>query len=733
MVDLALILCSAGVASVLFKKLKQPVVLGYILVGLLIGPNLEFFPSVKEVDSIKIWAEIGVVFLLFNLGLEFSFKKLMRLGGSAVITGLFEISMLLLTGYFIGKMMGWSRIDSLFLGGIISISSTTIIFRSFDELGLKPKKFAGIVIGVLIIEDLVAVLLMVLLSTLSASNQVEGSDLIFAILKLVFFLVLWFLAGIFILPSLLRKASQWMNDESVLVISIGLCFTMVLIASSVGFSAALGAFIMGSLLAETSQAERVEHVLKSVKDLFGAIFFVSVGMLINPMILYENIVPVIVLTMAVIVGNTLFVSVGALLSGQPIKQSIQIGTSMSQIGEFSFIIATLGLTLGVISDFLYPVAVGVSVITTFTTPYMMKLAEPLDNLVEKWLPQSVVESINRYSTGTERLTSENHWRNVLKSYIEIVLINVVILIAIILAFKNIIEPVVWLSVSVWGNVVTTAIALLCMAPFLWMLTTRKISKASYTQLWLSKMNRGPIIVLEISRLVIGVILVAVLFTQFFSALMAVGLALIIMLVSGIIFSRKLHSFSIKIEDRFKNNYHIREKSIPSQRMSGLVPWDAHLATFYIDIDSTLVGKSLIDLKLRERFGINIAMIERGTRHIMLPQKEQQLYPFDRISVIGTDEQILNFKNTIENENSKQPLVSDDGQINLIQITLKPGHTIIGKTIRESGLRENLKSMIVGIERNGDRMLNPDSGTQLQVDDILWIAGDRAKIRSFFKR
>lgn len=733
MVDLALILCSAGIASVLFKKLKQPVVLGYILAGLLIGPNLDFFPTVTEVDSIKIWAEIGVVFLLFNLGLEFSFKKLMRLGGSAVITGLFEISMLLLTGYFIGKMMGWSQIDSLFLGGIIAISSTTIIFRSFDELGLKPKKFAGIVIGVLIIEDLVAVLLMVLLSTISVSNHVEGSDLVFAILKLVFFLVLWFLAGIFILPSLLRRASQWINDETILVIAIGLCFTMVLIASSVGFSPALGAFIMGSLLAETSQAERVEHVLKSVKDLFGAVFFVSVGMLINPIVLYENIIPVMVLTLAVIVGNTLFVSVGALLSGQPIKQSIQIGTSMSQIGEFSFIIATLGLTLGVISDFLYPIAVGVSVITTFTTPYMMKVAEPLDRLVEKWLPHNIVESINRYSTVTERLTGENHWRNVFKSYIEIVLVNVVILIAIILAFKNIIEPVLWISGSVWGNVVVTAVALLCMAPFLWMLTTRKISKASYTQLWLSKLNRGPIIVLEISRLVIGVILVAVLFNQFFSALMALGLALIIMLVSGIIFSRKLHSFSIKIENRFMDNYRIRETNMPHQKMTGLVPWDAHLAIFEIDIDSTLVGKPLIDLKLRERFGINIAMIERGNRHIMLPDKEQQLFPFDRISVIGTDEQILHFKNTIEEENSKQPLLSDDGQINLVQITLKPGHPIIGKTIHESGLREQIKSMIIGIERNGDRMLNPDSATKLQVDDILWIAGDRAKIRGFFKR
>ncbi len=733
MTDLALILCSAGVASIVFKKLNQPVVLGYILVGLLVGPHMHFFPTVNDIESIKIWAELGVIFLLFSLGLEFSFKKLLKLGTTAVITGLFEISALLVTGYLLGKLMGWSRIDSLFLGGIIAISSTTIIFRAFDELNLKPKKFAGIVVGVLIIEDVVAVLLMVLLTTVSVSKNVEGIELAFEVFKLLFFLILWFLAGVFILPSLLKKASKWLNDETMLIVSLGLCFGMVLLASIVGFSAALGAFIMGSLLAETVQAERIEHVNKPVKDLFGAIFFVSVGMLINPQLLYEYAIPVVILTLAVILGNTLYVAIGALLSGQPLKQALQASTSMTQIGEFSFIIATLGVTLGVTADFLYPIAVGVSVITSFSTPYMIKFAEPLYQFLEKTLPPKILTNLNRYSTGAQRIQSENHWRNVLQSFVEIVIVNVVIIVAIILAFKQIVQPMEWISDSPWSNVILTIFALVVLSPFLWMLTTRKISKPSYTVLWVNKFNRGPMIVLEILRIVIGVFLVALLLNQFFNIYIAFVSAVFIMFVSGFIFSRKLHAFSVKIEERFKHNYHMREKLQPHSKVTALIPWDAHLALFDIDIDSTLIGKTLLELGIREKFGINIAMIERGNRTIMLPDKNERLFPFDRISVIGTDDQILRFKKEIDFANETQVNQSDEvSEISLSQIVVSNGFAYIGMSLRESGFREKLKALIVGIERKGERILNPDSTEIIQMDDILWIVGDRKKIRSLLK-
>jgi CPA2 family monovalent cation:H+ antiporter-2 len=490
---------------------------------------------------------------------------------------------------------------------------------------------------------------------------------------------------------------------------------------------------MGSLLAETVQAERIEHVNKPVKDLFGAIFFVSVGMLINPNLLYEHAIPVMILTIAVIFGNTIYVAIGAILSGQPLKQSLQASTSMTQIGEFSFIIATLGVTLGVTSNFLYPIAVGVSVITSFFTPYLIKSAEPLYEFLERVLPAKVLTSLNRYSTGAQRIQSENHWKNVLQSFIKIVILNGVIIVAIILAFKNIVEPLDWITTSPWSNVILTAIALIVLSPFLWMLTTRKISKPSYTVLWVNKFNRGPMIVLELLRILIGILLVAILFNQFFNVYVAIISAVCIMFVSGFIFSRKLHAFSVKIEERFIHNYHIREKLQPHSKVSSLIPWDAHLAIFDIDIDSTLIGKTLIELGVREKFGINIAMIERGNRTIMLPDKNERLFPFDRISVIGTDEQILKFKKEIEIANESQPKETTDvSEISLSQIVVGPGFPYLSLSIRESGFREKLKALIVGIERKGERILNPDSNEIIQIDDILWIVGNRKKIRSMLK-
>lgn len=726
--DLALILCAAGTVTLLFKKLKQPVVLGYILAGFFVGPNFHLLATVTETSSIQIWAEIGVVFLLFSLGLEFSFKKLMKVGSTALITGLFEVTAMTLLGYYAGKAFGWSQINCLFLGAIISISSTTIIFRAFDELNLKPKKFAGIVIGILVIEDLVAVLILVLLSTVAVSNTVESDVLIASIFKLFFFLTLWFVGGIFLLPSFFKRAAKLMSDETLLIVAIGLCLGMVLLAVGVGFSAALGAFIMGSLLAETTMAERIEHVFKPVKDLFGAVFFVSVGMLIDPAMLLEHWLPVTILTLCVVFGKTLFVSIGAVLSGQPLKQSVQAGTSMSQIGEFSFIIATLGVSLKVTESYLYPIAVGVSVITTFTTPFMIGLSDPLIKGLEKVLPQRWLENLNRYSTGAQHINAESDWRNVLHSFSLIVVINSVILIAIILVFKNIVEPAIWVGGTA-GSLITAASALICMSPFLWMLTTKKINKPSYTQLWLNKYNRGPIIVLEIVRVVIGIGLVGLLFTQLFSTVTALATALVIMLISGVVFSRKLHAFSVRIEQRFIRNFHLRESSHkPQTKVENLLPWDAHLAYFDIDIDSTLVGIPLQQLALRERFGVNIAMIERGNRMIMIPGKEEKLFPFDRIAVIGTDEQILFFKTTIESANQAQVFDETKGDISLVQLTIQPGFPFLGQTIRESAFREKAKGLIVGIERNGERILNPESTMTFQLEDTLWIAGDRKRLK-----
>src|SRR5688572_4142675 len=408
--DLGLILGAAAIITILFKWLKQPLVLGYLIAGFLVGPNFSFLPTVTEPKSINVWAEIGVIFLLFSLGLEFSFKKLLKVGTAASVTALVEVGFMLVVGYIVGVMLGWSRTDSMFLGGMLCISSTTIIIRAFDELGVKGHKFASLVFGILIVEDLVAILLLVLLSTLAASAQLAGVEMLMAVAKLVFFLVLWFVAGIFFLPTFLRRAKKFMNDEMLLITSLALCILMVWLATIVGFSPALGAFIMGSILAETVYAEKIEHLVKPVKDLFGAVFFVSVGMLFDPNMLVQYLGPVLLISVVTILGQSFSTTTGALIAGQPLKSSVQAGMSLSQIGEFSFIIATLGLTLKVTSDFLYPIVVAVSAITTFTSPYMIKASEPVYEWLNKKLPASWTQFFNRYSSRAQTISNSTDWQ-----------------------------------------------------------------------------------------------------------------------------------------------------------------------------------------------------------------------------------------------------------------------------------------------------------------------------------
>ncbi len=491
--DLGLILILAGLTTLIFKKLRQPLVLGYLLAGLLVGPNINLFPTVTDIGNIRIWADIGVIFLLFTLGLEFSFKKLMHIGGTSAVTAIIEVAIMLAIGFGLGKIIGWSTMDSMFLGGILAVASTTIIIRSFDELNVKGKRFANLVFGVLIIEDLVAILLMVLLSTIAVSQNVEGGDLLLSVVKLVFFLILWFIGGIFFIPTFLRITKKLMNDETMLVVSIGLCLTMVILASMAGFSPALGAFIMGSILAETTQAERIEHLIKPVKDLFGAVFFISVGMLIDPEVLVDYAVPVIVITIVFVVFKVLAVTIGALVAGQPLKTAMYAGMSMGQIGEFSFIIATLGLTLNVTSSFLYPIAVAVSAITTFSTPYMIKLAGPFYNVVEGLLPVRWRKALSHYSSGTGSITAASDWQILLKSYIIYIAIFSVVIVGIIVLFAEYAAP--WLTnhfqSAETGNYLSAAICFFILAPLLWALIVRKLQPQTFANLWANKRFRGP--------------------------------------------------------------------------------------------------------------------------------------------------------------------------------------------------------------------------------------------------
>lgn len=724
--DLGLILVTAAIAVLLFRKLKQPLVLGYLVAGFLASSQFDFFPTVKDMDSVKVWAEIGVIFLLFSLGLEFSFKKLMKVGGTASITAITQIVGMVIIGYFIGQLMDWGKMNSLFLGVILSISSTTIILKTFDELGVKTQKFAGNVIGALIVQDILAILMMVMLSTIAVSQQFSGGELMQSVLKLIFFLTIWFVAGIFFIPTLLKKAKHLLTDEMLLIVSLALCLLMVLFAANVGFSPALGAFIMGSIIAETTQAEHIEHLVKPVKDLFGAVFFVSVGMLINPEMLAKYAVPVGILTFAVILGQSFLSTIGALFSGQPLKQSIQTGMSLSQIGEFSFIIATLGMTLNVTSDFLYPIIVAVSAITTFTTPFMVKFSTPFSIYLEKKLPRRWVKRIERYSANTEAIKSVSTWQIVLRAYLTQVVIHSIIIVAIISLSSKYILPLV--QDSRFGNAIAALITIVLLSPFLWALSLRRVATKQVQELMQVRKFQGPIIVLVFFRIVLSLFYIGFILNTFFSPIIAF-IALVIAVVSYVLFPKKLHAFYNKIEGHFLKNYHGREIAKTNKRQNVLSPWDGHMANFNIALASNIVGKTLEELRIREHFGINIATIKRGDIIINIPLRSERLFPGDEISVIGTDEQVVAFKNYLDQHEIALPEEVLEDEIILQQLELK-NRICIGKTIRESQIREKTHGIIVGIERNGKRILNPESHLILEADDTLWIAGDKKKIASF---
>nr|WP_315166849.1 cation:proton antiporter [uncultured Flavobacterium sp.] len=726
--DLGLILMTAAVAVLLFKKIKQPLVLGYLIAGFLAGNHFDFFPSVKDIKSVEVWAEIGVIFLLFSLGLEFSFKKLMKVGGTASITAVTQIIAMVSIGYLVGQWIGWKPMDSIFLGVILSISSTTIILKTFDELGVKTQKFAGIVIGSLIVQDIVAILMMVLLSTIAVSQQFSGSELLLSVLKLIFFLTIWFVGGIFFIPTLLKKAKNILTDEMLLIISLALCLMMVILAANVGFSPALGAFIMGSIIAETTQAEHIEHLVKPVKDLFGAVFFVSVGMLINPGTLYEYALPVAILTFVVIIGQSVSSTIGALLSGQPLKQSVQTGMSLSQIGEFSFIIATLGMTLNVTSNFLYPIVVAVSAVTTFTTPFMVKFATPFSEYLEKKLPRKWIKKIERYSANAQSIKLVSNWQIVVRAFLTQVIIHSVIIVAVILLSSKFILPLV--QGSQFGNIFAALITLVILSPFLWALSLRRIAVKQVAILREERKYRGPILMMILLRMILTLIYIGFLLNIFFSPVIAF-LVLIAAVVVYFVFPKKLNAQYHKIENHFLQNLNAREIKKAVRSRSDLTPWDGHMTTFEIAPTSNIAGKTLEELSIREQLGINIAFVKRGEITINIPSRNERLFPGDEICVIGTDTQVAAFKKYLDqNEIDVSPLETES-DIVLQQLELI-NEAFIGKSIRDSELREKTHGLIVGLERGGKRILNPESKLILEKNDILWIVGSKKLLANLSK-
>lgn len=736
--DLAVILISAGLVTLLFKWLKQPVVLGYIVAGILAGPAVEEIPTVTDVESIRIWADIGVVFLLFALGLEFSFKKLMKVGGTAVIGAVTVVIGMMTAGYITGLSLGWGHMNSLFLGGMLSMSSTTIIFKAFDDMELRNQRFAGVVFGVLVVEDLFAVLLMVLLSTLAVSKHVEGMELLDSVVKLGVFLLFSFVVGIYLIPSFLKKARSFMNDETLLITSIGLCLGMVMIATKAGFSAALGAFIMGSILAETIEAENIEHLVKPVKNLFGAIFFVSVGMLIDPQLLWEYKLPILILTLVVMLGQICFATFGILLSGQSLKIALRSGFSLAQIGEFAFIIATLGLSLKVTDNFLYPIVVAVSVITTFFTPYMIRLAEPAYKVVSRIIPKPWMRFLERYSSGSNTIRQKSTWNKLLKSLLRIVATYTSVTLVLIFIWIKVIAPLIIRELpGMRGNIISLVLILAIIAPMLRAIMMKKNHSEEYQQLWNdSKYNRGPLVSLIILRVLLCIGLVMLPVTQFLNIASGIMLAVAAAVITIVIFSQKLKKQSILMERHFFSNLAAREKEQErkapiSQRFANhLLERDLHLADFEVKPNSPSMGKTLKDLNFRQKCNVNIVTIIRGGKRINIPGGEERLYPLDKLIVVGADSDLEHFRKYLEERYRQSYLAHPEveaEEVNMEQFTINEGSHLIGRTILESGIRDQAACLVIGIERGTTSIKNPPPTTLLAEGDIVWIVGEYDRV------
>ncbi|MCU7695049.1 cation:proton antiporter [Haoranjiania flava] len=747
--DLALILIAAAAVTIIFKKIRQPLVLGYIIAGFFVGPYFSFFPNIVDASNVSIWANIGVIFLLFSLGLEFSFKKLIKVGGSASITAFVEIIFIVTLGFFAGQWMGWNYMDSLFLGGMLASSSTTIIIKAFDELGVKHKKYARIVFGVLVVEDIVVILLMVLLSTLAVSQQFNGNELMFAIAKLIFFLITIYLTGIYVLPTIFRLSRKVLDDEMMLIISIGLCFGLVVLATKAGLSAELGAFLMGTILGETLYSEKVEHLIKPMKDLFGAVFFISIGMMIDPAAMLAYKWPILIITLLTLVGKFMLTTFGAVLSGQPFRQSVQVGASMAQIGEFAFIVAALGLSLNVTSDFLFPVAVGVSAITTFTTPYMISYSDHIHRFMEKMTPNSMLRAIDKYSDQFQTIQQESGWKKLIKSYFATILLNTVVIVALVLGGHNLLMPFLedYLANSITARIITLCVVILASVPFLWAITIQRIQPKVYKELWKGNyFSRGPMVLVDLLRILIGIIIVQFIIYRFYPSLIVSVLGIPLTLLFLYFLSTKIQSLHNLIVKRFLYNFYERDiyakeklrlekddKEKYKRKIDSL--WSTYVAEFEVGQYAEYIGKRLDELAWRENFGINVAYIKRGEKVVYTPNAHDRIFPFDKIGLLGDEEHIRDFENKkFRMEEVGQNFVTQTGleDFVLMNFLVTRNASFLGKSIKEIELREKTDGLVVGIERDGKRLLNPPSATILLLNDLVWIVGNKKLIHQFMK-
>ena len=738
--DLALILVVAGVVTLVFKRLKQPLVLGYIVAGFLVSPHMPLTTSVADMANIHLWADIGVMFLLFSLGLDFSFKKILKMGASPIIstvTIIFSMSML---GMLVGHLFGWSRMDCIFLGGMLAMSSTTIIYKAFDDLGLRQQQFAGLVMSVLILEDILAIVMMVMLSAIAGGDSPDGGKMLGSVIKIGFFLVLWLVVGIFAVPLFLRSVRRLINAEVLLVVSLGLCCAMAVTSTKVGFSSAFGAFIMGSILAETVEAERIEKLVEPVKNLFGAIFFVSVGMLVDPQIIVDYALPILALVLTILVGQSLLGSLAFMLGGESLKSAMRCGFSMAQIGEFSFIIASLGLSLGVISHFLYPVVVAVSVITTFLTPYMIRLATPAYNALEHRLPSRIIRSLNHFSTSHPVTTEKSLWKRLLTQMAVITFVYSILSTAVITLMFMFVLPLTRRMLPGWelhwyANAITGLLTVVAISPFLRAMVMKKNRSEEWKALWAeSNHNRLPLLFTVLVRVIIAISFIFYICNYLSRFTPAIMITIGGVLVGLMVLSRRTKRNSIFLERLFINN--LRSRDIEAQvhgrkrplYEGKLLDRDIHIADFEVPSDSLWMGRSLKQLALGRKYGVHVSSILRGGRRLNIPDGDSILFPGDHLQVIGSDQQLAQLQHALETEVMGEDMELEKREMRLRQLIISANSPFIGQTLEESGIRSRYSCMVVGLEEGKENLSSISPQRPFQKGDIIWLVGEEEDLQ-----
>ena len=741
--DLAYILVSAGIVTIVFKRLKQPLVLGYIVAGFLVSPHMPYTASVVDTENVHLWADIGVMFLLFSLGLDFSFKKILKMGASPIISTVSIIFCMSMLGIVVGHGFGWSRMDCIFLGGMLAMSSTTIIYKAFDDLGLRQQQFAGMVMSVLILEDILAIVMMVMLSAIASGNNPDGGQMLGSVVKIGFFLVLWLVVGIFAIPVFLRKVRSIVNDEVLLIVALGLCCAMAVFSTKVGFSSAFGAFIMGSILAETVEAEHIEHLVEPVKNLFGAIFFVSVGMLVNPQILVDYALPILTLVLTILIGQSVLGTVSFMLGGESLRSAMRCGFSMAQIGEFSFIIASLGLSLGVIGDFLYPVVVAVSVITTFLTPYMIRLAVPAYGALEKRLPGKLITLLNHLSMSHPASTKRNKWKQLLTQMTVNTLIYSILTSAAITVMFTFFLPFMREVLPGWqlhwyANAITGVLTVLLIAPFLRAMVMKKNRSPEFRALWdESNVNRLPLLFTILVRVVIAVAFVFYIchYLSRFSSAVIITIGLVA--VALIVVSRSVKQRSIKLERLFILN--LRSREIEAQ-VSGkkrplyegrLLDRDVHMAEVAVPMNSQWMGGTLKQLDLGRKYGVHVSSILRANFRLNIPDGDYVIFPGDRLEVIGSDDQLRLFAQAAKTEVIGEDFNLENREMKLRQLILGDGSPFIGKTLIDSGIRNLYSCMVIGLEEGQENLSPVNPRRVFQEGDILWVVGEQESLDALF--